>query len=843
MPISSYDGVIQQAAREWNIDPNLLRSVIQTESAGNPDARSSAGAVGLAQIMPDTAKGLGVTDRSDPVQSIFGGAKYLSQLLDHYGSATPAIAAYNAGPQRVDDYLAGKGNLPAETQNYVPTVQGHYQRFSAAQPQAPQSQGAATAPASGGFGSMSDKDFLSATTGSGKSEADADFLARTGAVAPQAPAPSPTRPNEPLPLVSEGDIAGMPWTTEAPPPSAPAPPAAPDKYAGYDTAPTPGFGGNPLSPTGPHDAVSAAINNALQPAPNTTYGAVLPIAKDNTTGAMRLALPSSLRDLAQGGMDLLQGPALGTVTPQATNTLAAVAGGMGESPASGTGAAIARSAESKLPPLPSDTPLSFSPRAAAARDNILSNTAAPAAKASAAPAGFTSEYKPGSVMTGYTDAGGNTVVGFVPASPAPGPSTPLNGGKPIEVGAANVAPAAGADVTAAENIPPKTPGQAARDFRSSIEQTAQDRAGPQMVDNQVYVPGVQRPLAAREFTPENSLDDKVSRESNPQFRAQAEAIDKANNDTMIDYFRQHAGDEISIENAQAARDAVNPNAMGVFANQKPIDLQPVVDKINEILSGPSGKRDAVRNVLTNIQSKLYDADGNLETMPDIAYGARQNATDKLKGSKLTAEGSDAGLARHDVMTVLDTLDPAITSGAPKFQDYLQQWHDLSLPIDQMQYLQGFRDKIGVPSGALRPAAVQNMLQQVAKDRAAIGNNPAKSLTQDQLDALVNLRNETAATQLKNNMAKAAGSDTFQKLNRAGDTGAGSVGHAIAEGAAHMALWHSPLAGTGNVLLGAYRNVVKPAVAASRAKKTAAALAQRQHNLLQQGPANENLLAP
>ena len=128
--------IYQAAGAEWNVDPMLLQAVAGQESGGtaNPDlARSTAGAQGRMQLMPATAHALGVTDTSDPVQNIYGGAKYLSQQLDKYGAPELALAAYNAGPGRVDEYLAGRGSLPGETVAYVPGIARRYQAFAGSQ--------------------------------------------------------------------------------------------------------------------------------------------------------------------------------------------------------------------------------------------------------------------------------------------------------------------------------------------------------------------------------------------------------------------------------------------------------------------------------------------------------------------------------------------------------------------------------------------------------------------------------------------------------------------------------------------------------------------------------------
>ncbi len=133
MTAGSYDPIYTAAGQSWGVDPALLKSVAQVESSGNvntPD--SSAGAQGLMQVMPATGQQMGMTDPHDPVQNIYAGAKYLSQMLDRYKSPDLAVAAYNAGPGRVDDYLSGKAALPTETLNYVPKVAANYKQFAAA---------------------------------------------------------------------------------------------------------------------------------------------------------------------------------------------------------------------------------------------------------------------------------------------------------------------------------------------------------------------------------------------------------------------------------------------------------------------------------------------------------------------------------------------------------------------------------------------------------------------------------------------------------------------------------------------------------------------------------------
>ena len=110
---------IERAAEEAGVDPKLVAAVAWTESGFRTDAVSGSGARGLMQLMPATARGLGVNP-DDPTQNLAGGARYLAQQLDRFGSVDLALAAYNAGPGAV----AKHGGIPpyAETRGYVTRV-------------------------------------------------------------------------------------------------------------------------------------------------------------------------------------------------------------------------------------------------------------------------------------------------------------------------------------------------------------------------------------------------------------------------------------------------------------------------------------------------------------------------------------------------------------------------------------------------------------------------------------------------------------------------------------------------------------------------------------------------
>ena len=118
---ASLEKNFEEAAQKYNVPKNLIKAIAKAESDFRPDATSKAGAQGIMQLMPATARELGVSDSYDPYQNIMGGTKYISQMLQKYdGDISLALAAYNAGSNNVAKY----GGIPPfkETQNYVVKV-------------------------------------------------------------------------------------------------------------------------------------------------------------------------------------------------------------------------------------------------------------------------------------------------------------------------------------------------------------------------------------------------------------------------------------------------------------------------------------------------------------------------------------------------------------------------------------------------------------------------------------------------------------------------------------------------------------------------------------------------
>ncbi len=127
--LNKFESYIDKASEQFNVDKNLIKSVILAESAANEKAVSGAKAKGLMQLMDQTAQDLGVNNVFDPKENIFGGTKYLAQMLRLYkGDVNLALASYNAGPQNVEKY---NGVPPfEETKNYITRVLGYFNHFN-----------------------------------------------------------------------------------------------------------------------------------------------------------------------------------------------------------------------------------------------------------------------------------------------------------------------------------------------------------------------------------------------------------------------------------------------------------------------------------------------------------------------------------------------------------------------------------------------------------------------------------------------------------------------------------------------------------------------------------------
>jgi hypothetical protein len=412
-----------------------------------------------------------------------------------------------------------------------------------------------------------------------------------------------------------------------------------------------------------------------------------------------------------------------------------------------------------------------------------------------------------------------------PSEPIPSQST-----EPQSVGAAS-----SREGTSASNLT-MTPEEATKarvaNLEKTVSQSAEDRAGPRMQDDTRYVEGIpDRTLAGQDFSDsQHALDEKVRSAKNPEFRNKVDEINRARNQGMVDLLAADAKDSTALDAAHATRSLVSPDQMGVFDKERPTNFSKILAAVDEDLKGRGGKRDAVRAVLTKVRNSLFDVDGNLETSPSLGYGVRENITDMLKKSvKGTGDEADAIRAvKAKLQSYLPLLDDAITEGAPLFKDYLRAWHELSQPIDRMEFLQQYQPggtkKLVDGNGYLRPAAVQRMLEDILRDTKASGPKAAKSLTDQEINNIIAVRNELATRALQDRLGSVRGSDTFQQIERAGQPG--PVGNAL-RATAHTA----GIISTGGVANLLYEHGVKPGFAARRNARIARQTTERENQLL------------
>ncbi len=121
---SKYYPIIRKAARQYMLDPFLIESIIEIESNFNPGAVSKKGAMGLMQLMPETAREIGVSKPFDPYQNIMGGSYYYRLMLERFGNHRKALYAYNCGPECVNN-----GRIPRESKRYANNVIHEYKKL------------------------------------------------------------------------------------------------------------------------------------------------------------------------------------------------------------------------------------------------------------------------------------------------------------------------------------------------------------------------------------------------------------------------------------------------------------------------------------------------------------------------------------------------------------------------------------------------------------------------------------------------------------------------------------------------------------------------------------------
>lgn len=784
---SDLDPIYQAAAQEWNVDPALLRAVssVETGGAANPNsAVSSKGAQGLMQIMPGTQTDLGVTDPNDPAQSIYGGAKYLSQMLDRYHTPEMALAAYNAGPDRVDKHLATGAPLPAETQAYVPSVTKRYQAITTPATGAPTSAAAPDDPFTAALKAASQPVAAPAT-------ADPFSAALTAAQkeveAKKPPAAVQSAP-DPLAGVSEfgySDPAQAPPTPAVSPIVAPIENIANAAVQGYkDTSPI-------LTPqaqqfvdqSGP---IGRYITNPLLhiagavPAAANALGSG--VAQAITEGAQAVGQAALGRDLnmlaqvtpfARVGTGLPLTAAAATEAPEAavsphqqalnSQADALAARRPGQLPAPNP---LAASAPAFVPPGSNVPILQQIRQLIDADDKVAAN------KPAFIPPDATQPPNPLSLPKTVPPAFDNALA--VPKSEPPTTGAPT----PQSVGAA----------ASSFQDTQMTPAQT-QAYRSVAEGQKLNEPQPVGQDLNRYIPGVDPTMAQMEQSANISREQKMLESAIPE---DFKTVAKEHNEARQDYFNTVAGSDVDVNNAVEARSAQAERDLDTaFGNKKPTNAQPVSDTIQGILTDPrDSENTAVQQYVRPLLDRLQNADGTLKNDPEQLYGIREDVA-RMQSKAAKAETPTLDHVNGQLQQIKDALDGVIEKGAPGYQQYLENYSTASRPIDAMRVLQQHENKLYDTQGRMQLSRVQGMMRNIVDSRAAPGINPYKSIPDETMAKLWALRDDLRRSASADELAKAKGSDTAQNLMDLAK-GAGKMGLAGIAGSA--ANFVAPVAG-------------------------------------------------
>jgi hypothetical protein len=822
--LDQYDPVFEEAGREWNVDPRLLKAMAAQESAGNARAVSRAGARGLMQIMPDTGQGLGLTDPENPVDSIWAGAKYMSHALDaEQGDVRRALWFYHGGPQ-----WGAPGKFGPESQAYVPAIEARYAALAPPKP----AGGAITArngakspapdapdkPASGAKADESVDDFLARTGGGGANAArngakgdDVDaFLKRTGgAVAPPAAAPTPSDKPSDVASTGVGDLGGNLDPALASgnyPPPAPTPP-------GQDAAADAAVRGVRRNiAAGVLEGAGGVLNAAANP--SGTLGGLL--ATGLVTGADALSrvfggkgVPDDLRRLLLEEQVQQPGSA-------AINWLGHNLPGQDVAPES--------------VPVTTDTELLARKAAAGATQMGVAGPIGAARSALAGALGAGVGHYVGQDVPEWARPGAETAANLLAtglgtqllrAPPVPPerltlnlpPQARLEGppGEPVGSG-----PTPGGAVLEGEVIPPGGSAQASPGMGGPIPQSAGAAAtgagAPQMTmeefkanrkqgelneimrppqgeDNTIYVPpsdvapaGSVPTLAERKFNPVTSQKETLLRErAADEFKARLQA----NNAARVALYEEDMG-------SAPARAAINRDISElaqreqprVLANAGPLDLRQTAELADSIMTDPRlAERDAVQKVVRPLRDALFDENGELKTDVRAGWGMIDNIRDKIERAGL--ETSQERFVVGQLLQLKDTLTAAMndaTSG--RFGEYMDQLTQLYQRRNAMDVLQNFRTRLTNSQGEISFPAYHRWLLGLAKQRGAPGTDPAMSIPDSTMRKLIAIDHDLKRG-LNIDLGKGRGSPTNLLFALSQAMGLGLVHAAVHGGVAAM----------------------------------------------------------
>lgn len=742
---SDLDPVFSEAGLEWNVDPALLKAMAAHESGGNPRAVSKAGAQGLMQIMPATQRYLGVTDPNDPVQSIWGAAKYMAEALDAEKTPEDALRLYHGGP-------GWRASYGQESAGYVPGVARQYQALAKT---APTQQGAPTA--------------VPAQATKAAAVADDPFTRAMNATAPAAPAAA----------------ASDPFTKalNAPDTAAPAEPAA---------APSATVNTDAVDETPDPRVVAAAGRIGEAGAKGAVEGFGSPWGQTILSPAAQNALDAAQREGGVTGK-LAQ---LGSTVATDIGTGLGVVGGLGNALLRGGQGIVAQTgAELGAPQLGRD--VAAFPEAFMGSPHVIENglPRAPVTLNRLDPAVAGAMATAREMTPAEREAFGNSRVaprvadtqidpaamtvrpGDAPAGPSPG----MGGPSPNAAGAQAA--------TAAEAEMSNATMKANRRQAEIAEVNA-----PAAATDESFVEGSHLTLAQRKANPTTSQHETMLAQRNPDAFTGDTGIYGRQNAARIDKVRSLTPSDTQLDNWRTEQKALaQTDKAAVMENAQPADLAAAEAHLDTQMGDKRIQESPeIMATLTKLKETLYDADGNLKTDPMSVWGMHDNIKNMLEKSK--DKTSVERFAQSQLVEFKNIIDDAMNKATgDRFQIFLDHWADYAKRINAGELLGKFESlRLTNAKGQLQANTFHKFVRDLAYSRGKRGLDPSMDIPDAVMQNLIAVDKDLKQAGLID-LGAVRGSPTNLFGVLAKDMGIG---------VAHMGLVAADMAhgGMGNILL-------------------------------------------
>jgi len=365
-----------------------------------------------------------------------------------------------------------------------------------------------------------------------------------------------------------------------------------------------------------------------------------------------------------------------------------------------------------------------------------------------------------------------------------------------------------------------TPAQV-QAYRSTAE--GQKLLEPQPVgvqDNNAYVPGVTPSEAEIEQTVNAARELKSLNVTAPEVSQAAKETAAQNSAQRQQFFSDAAGSPVTVQNLRDARSAqfTKDSEATLASGTGDADTAPVTNTINDILNSPTGRQNTeLQTYVRPLLNRLQDADGVARiTDPAELIGFRQDVNRMLSKTSQAATPNLAHIS-GELQSIVGATDDAIEAARPGYAQQRANYANFSRQIDEQNILQGFEPRLYGANNQMQYSRAQNMMRQIVDARSSPGANEAKSITDDTMQKLWNLRDDLRRVASAQDLARAPGSDSVQNAFDA------LVGHGkkAADVLVHGAI-ATHLPGVGNLAYSAVKN----SISAGSEKRAAARMTAR-----------------